>query len=281
MFGFCAWRAAALVILVFVLGACDRKENHPVSGEPAAINLSDGESKVVGFTRDVASRTITASVERGENIYDLSVMPATDLPAPGFAASLVAEDGSRFTVEFALDEASGRFWFREYTNVDELTGSSWNTDEIIYEEYVVNGQSFTTDYPNLGDEGLRRARNLHYHGIASSDLPAGVLDVGRAQAEYDAFYTSVAPASLNNNPTGEALMSLLGDPAFAAAVTGNTPDPLRIDTWDSRFCWAVTVCSRLKCGILGNPLCVPCVGATIACVVTEIICWFMGCGCCF
>ncbi len=191
-----------------------------------------------------------------------------------------------FSIEIALDEESGHIWYREQTDTDFLIASISRTPERVREEYVANGNHFATNYPNIGPRGIAKAKELFYQGRFPVIGSRAFLEVGEKLAEFDAFYRPYRSNSLHNNPEGARLMSALTDHSLRSLIVEGTPHgerPLatqRVDGWDSRFCWGATVCMTFKC-LTGNPLCIPCSGAVVACVIMEIACWFIGCDCCF
>lgn len=113
-------------------------------------------------------------------------------------------------------------------------------------------------------------------GGAQSVLPGTDKDLIVSQLEeFKAFYPN--QNSLNGNSNGYFVFDLLTDTSFARAVgsvileegdpEGNDgPFVLHMPDW----CHAALICVELKCPEAINPLCTPCVGLVVYCVIKEI-----------
>jgi hypothetical protein len=284
------WRRCVVIsgAMAALLAGCHDDQLTSESTAPAT-DSKKSTLRILTLAREEERRSVDATVEFGEEIRRVAISRWEDGPVPGMVAEISTGEGEPlFRIEVAVDDATGHFWYRERTPSDQLAGSFRQTRDRVYEEYTVNGKTFTTDYPNIGPAGVQRVKAWYFQGALPSDATPAFREVTEKFAEFDEFYRSYRSGSLHDNREGEHLMAFLSDAEVATEVTGKPVNPipidgtdasLRVEGWDSRFCWASAFCMRFKCPT--NPLCVPCTGATIACVFMEIACWIGDCDCCF
>jgi hypothetical protein len=273
----------SLMLVAAVLSpapGCSRSEA-PVSST-ARENIKGIE--IVKAVRDESRRVFRAEIARNNESRNVIITRADEAPLPlAMKAEIRDEKGNMlYRIELAFPPGQDGIWFLEQTASDMLTASISRTSDRVYERYEINGDKLAIDYPRLDDEAMDKIVARYLRGEALDSAPE-VEEVGARLADFGAFYERHLGNTLNNNPDGELLMTLLNDQSFADLVTGNQQSPQLIKDRLKRTCWAAVTCASFKCklGGLANPLCDACAGVAAACIIAEIACWFLGCDCCF
>jgi hypothetical protein len=277
--------SARKIVRVFVVallaGGCSDDVNIPGNTAVPVAELPAYDVVIARVVRDPDNRTISTQLTAGSAERQINITPfsTVDLPV-GFAADLSGPDEILYHVSLAWDpEDPANFRLMERSGEDFLTLSAGRSDDRLFEEYVINGDRFRADYPDLDRETRRRIMTHSGDGRLSCD-PAIVEFAGK-YAEFKNFYGRFSDTSLNHNPDGALLVALLTDDQYVAAAVGarDNGDPGKMaDKTADRICATATICGAFKCGTLVNPLCVPCAGTSLACAIAEVVCWIFDCG---
>jgi hypothetical protein len=271
------WSFIALALMV---PACTERANNSDTGSPVVVTGNGVE--IMNVERDETRRTVVATVSQHGIQRSLTLAPLPDGPSPGFTA-ILDDNGSFYEMSIAVNEHTAEVWIRERTAVDEMTMTIRQADGRVFESYEINGERMAFERPDLPfvqmEKALARTRAGTIHTAATPEL----RETGEVLAAFDAFYAPTLSNTLNNNPAGELLMSLLEDDVMTGVVVGDDPAPDRKDGLAQRGCFVATRCAAVACLIGGssNPICAACAGAATACAIVEIYCWFAGCDCCF
>ncbi len=273
------WIWGAVLAALMPTACAERASNSDATTPPV---ITGRGVEITRIERSEPRRTVRATVSTHGVERCVTLAPLPDGPSPGFTA--VIENGeSFFELAVAADEASGEIWFRERTDVDEMTMTLREHNGRMFERYEINGDAMSFDHAVLSPEQIEKALGYYHAGKIGSAATPEMRELGNVLAAFDAFYTPTMTNTLHGNPAGDLLMSLLEDEVFAGVVTGGDPSPERVDGAVSRLCWLAARCTALKCMFGGpsNSICVRCSGTVIGCAILELWCWWRGCNCCF
>jgi hypothetical protein len=270
----------SFIALALMLPACAERTNNSDADVPTTVTERGVEIRDV--ERDKTRRTVGATVVEHGIERHLTLVPLPDGPSPGIVATL-DEGGSFFEIALAVDERTGEVWIRERTAVDEMTITLQPQGERMLESYDINGDRIAFNRPALADAQMYKAVQSYRAGTIHRAPSPELQELGGVFATFDAYYTPTLSNTLHNNPAGALLMSLLVDEAMGSVVVGDDPTPDRKDGLVQRGCFVATRCAGLACllGGVGNPICDACAGASAACAIMEMVCWVVGCDCCF
>jgi hypothetical protein len=271
----------SFIVPALMLPACAEHTSNSDTKTP--IVVTERGVEIVEMERDEARRTVAATVVEHGLEARITIVSLTDGPSPGLVATIESDDKSFFELSIAMDETSGELWLRERTAEDVLTLTRREANGRVYESYEINGDELSLSYPSIGQAGLDKAVAQYRAGKLDAYSSPEIREIGDVLAKFDAFYTPTLSNTLHDNAVGELLMSLLNDPTMSDLVTGGEITPNRVDGLGNRFCLAASRCAAIKCPFGGsaNVVCAACTGATMACIIMEIFCWFAGCNCCF
>jgi hypothetical protein len=267
---------------VLPLAGCADKASNSDSAAPLAVTKSG--IQILEVERSEALRTVEATIAVAGEERRVAITKLFDGPlASGITARLTNEAGpDAFEFSIAADPATGEMWYRAQAGTDVLTASVHRTGARVYESYEINGDRFDVDYPALPPEQMQKAFARYRSGTLGQAVDADLQEINGKLSAFESFASAHEVPAFSGSGDGAVLASLLGDPAFAGLVSGDPIDPQRVDGLDYRTCLALSWCVTFSCAI---PqfwwLCVPCSGGLIGCIIMEVICWFIGCDCCF
>jgi hypothetical protein len=258
---------------------CHNDVEKPVAQQRVTVDTPRGRVMLQDAIHDVAGKTVTASVV-GDNInatFRLASI-SNDAHVVGGRAELIDPSGRLlFAVETTENRLTGEVTMTEATEDDYLAFSISGDDERVYEQYDMNGDVATFDYPALSDEAQRRAVNYHQHGLPVSRLPGDVSEYVANLAGFESYYGPHANTTLENNPYGQLLIQILTSPQLPSLVISDDEDP-HIIKWIQQTCTMARTCMALVCRV--NPaslVCELCSAVSIACTIVELICSWFGC----
>jgi hypothetical protein len=278
-----------IILLVAFLPGCGNETRAPVEGTKPGFDSPQGYVSVLDLVRDEQARRIEARILVGGSERHLTVKQPEGAPLPfGFCAELTDIDRNLlFGLQLAWNpDTPDSVWVKEETQSDWLTLFVRRSGNRVTEEYIVNDEPFSVDYPIVDSE------------LSPYDVIDSVLSESTEQAspeakelvariaDFKAFYERYAGNTLNANPDGEVLVSLLNDEDFVNYAVGGGitlkrgyDGALRSPTgrWFSRFCALASLCSAIKCvATPGNPVCLPCTGASVTCGIVIVAEWITG-----
>ena len=260
---------------------CDNEVQQP-RPMPVTLSLPTGEVTVSEVTRSEKEKRIGATVVCAEGTRNVTIIRCKQPGLPeGFEAQLSDGDDVLFSIAYGWGRKGQRVWFVERAGSDVMSGEMWRIDNRVVEEYDINGATFRAEYAAADAIDPSREDDSAVGGGTAEGVRGE--EYRRAREAFEVFYDNHIASDLRSNADGELLASLLTNEAFAKSVTGGK-DPggphLMGDKTADRICGIATLCGFLKCwaGGIANPLCVACMGTSIACVMAEMACWFADCG---
>jgi hypothetical protein len=280
--------ASVVLALALLLAGCAGKHETPLQTSKPVFDSPSGPVILLNLSRDEDKRTIDAEILVSDSRRHVVLKPLEGAPYEiGFCAEMTDEyDELLFRMQFAWDlEYPEAMWMQEQTNLDELTLTVTHAEHHTTEEYDINGDSLFVDYPAI-DEDLRQSVLTRCVQRESLIEPSPEeTELAEQFARFERFYSRHADNTLNNNEDGALLAFLINDRDFVEYIVRQS-DPVVYNSSgtarprpDEVICAIASACS-FKCyfGGLANPLCAPCVGVAVACVIATIACWILDCG---
>jgi hypothetical protein len=276
----------AVWLATMIIGGCSQ-ESAPSTSQNAPIaqfDLSTAKAMVTHFSRDSQRREVQVDVqlvwaggEVSKNVVTFSAQ-TRDNAWDGAHVSLGDEHG-RLLWEYTLGwDVNDMTWVRitERTDKDVLSIRKLPTAGMITEEYEFNGKQKSFTYPQSLTDGLSNPKTA-----ALTEADQALLE--KLRGEFQNFYNS--DNSLSENRYGVLLTELLSDDGFRAwlkssikATQASVVPNRKAVTDDSEktkdiICVIADICSTFKCSWTGlvNPVCVPCIGISLACLIADIV----------
>ncbi len=276
------WMELALVALVATipLACTDRAKEADTAHAPVPIAVTRSGVEVTKVEKSRADRRIQADIVNGKETRTIVFEPLTDAPMPvGFTVRIEGGDAGAFEVSLAWDRATGRVWMRQRTALDAFEIARRAYDGRVYESCDLNGERVESDHVDLPgvqiDKAIARWRQGRF------DPPTtDMRELESSFAQFDALAVTYRKSSLVANPDADLLRSLMNDPDFAAAISGESIDALRNDgNLATSLCHYLAICTGIACRFYA-PACGFCAAGAIACAIVDIACGFIGCDCC-
>lgn len=247
-----------------LLAGCDNdRSNNANAREPVAITRSGIE--ILEVTRRMDERTVEAVIVAGGEERQVTMEPLLDGPLPsGFRAQI--DDGDE--IAYGWDERSGALWFQQQSGENHFEMTRIVAHGRVAEEYVFNNRSLQLDYADLPAAITDKAVNKY---VARESLDGASAEVAELAGAFAAFEEFAAELPSDMTSTDQSLLtSLLTDPIFARAITGDDVDPNRPDG----LCKFFNVCAAISCKFINNiQICTICVAGSLACLFMDWFCY--------
>ncbi len=246
-----------------MLSGCEDRTNNSNAREPVAITQSGIE--IVDVTRRMDTRTVEAVIVAGGEERQVTMKPLLDGPLPsGFTAQLDGGD----EIAYGWDERSGAIWFLQQSGDMHFEMTRSVANGRVAEEYVFNDQTLHLDYADLPASITDKAVNKYVARESLDGTSAEVVELAGAFADFEEFAAEL-PSDMTS--TDQSLLtSLLSDPIFAGAITGEDVDPNRPDG----LCKFFNVCAAISCKLIHNvQICTVCVAGSLACLFMDWMCY--------
>jgi len=246
-----------------LLSGCEDRSNNSNARAPIAITRAGIE--IVDVTRRMDRRTVEAVIVAGGEERQVTMKPLLDGPLPsGFTAQLDGGD----EIAYGWDERSGAVWFLQQSGENHFEMTRIVAQGRVAEEYVINDRSLHLDYADLPASITDKAVNKYVAGESLDGTSPEVVELAGAFAAFEAFAAEL-PSDMTS--TDQSLLnSLLSDPIFAGAITGEDVDPNRPDG----LCKFFNVCAAISCKFIGNvQICTICAAGSLACLFMDWFCY--------
>ena len=246
-----------------LLAGCEDRANNTNARAPVAITRSGIE--IVDVTRRMDERTVEAVIVAGGEERQVTMKPLVDGPLPsGFAAQLDSGD----EIAYGWDERSGALWFQQQSGDMHFEMTRVVANGRVAEEYVFNDRTLHLDYADLPAAITDKAVNKYVAGASLEGASPEVVELADAFAAFEEFAAEL-PSDMTS--TDQSLLtSLLADPIFAGAITGEDVDPNRPDG----LCKFFNVCAAISCKFINNiQICTICVAGSLACLFMDWFCY--------
>lgn len=251
-------------------GCDDDPANNSRAREPIAVTESGIE--IVEVTRRMDQRTVEAVIVIGGEERQVTMKPILDGPLPsGFTAQL--DGGDR--VAYGWNEHSGAIWFQQQSGEDHFEMMRAVANGRVAEDYIFNDRSLHLEYADLPAPITDKALNKYAAGASFEQSSPEVVELHNAFSDFEEFAADLPDATTSSDAT--LLTSLLADPIFAGAITGEDVHPNRPDG----LCKFFNVCAAISCRIINNVhICTACLAGSLACLFLDWMCsaWCTGGG---
>ncbi|HEX5132938.1 MAG TPA: hypothetical protein VFX92_10680 [Candidatus Krumholzibacteria bacterium] len=273
---------ATVTILTFLpmVLSCDGSTQSVDSQHPRS-STTNGVS-VVQVSKDTSNHLISASVNIAGQPHRVDLAPADwSVPVPGITATLETAEGATVAeLSIGWRESTGEVWLVQAMNGNTLSMHFFERDGMITEEYDANGDKVILTHAVLEHEQLAKAAAKYQTGQLVLAPDVALRELGVPFSRLAGFATRHPEWTSENQPDWSALLAVMGDPTLANVVLGGDANPLRVDGLSRRTCLLLVLCATIGCIFL--PIaCIPCSGGVIACAIMEVVCWVIGCDCCF
>lgn len=255
------WMVAAAAAAL--LAGCEDRTNNSSARAPVAITRSGIE--IVDITRRMDKRTVEAVIVAGGEERQVTMKPLLDGPLPsGFTAQL--DSGEE--IAYGWDERSGALWFQQQSGDMHFEMTRVVANGRVAEEYVFNDRTLHLDYADLPASITDKAVNKYVAGASLDGTSPEVVELADAFAAFEEFAAEL-PSDMTS--TDQSLLtSLLADPLFASAITGEDVDPNRPDG----ICKFFNVCAAISCKFINNiQICTICAAGSLACLFMDWFCY--------
>ena len=244
-------------------GCNDDSANNSSVREPIAVTESGIE--IVEVTRRMEERTVEAVIVIGGEERQVTMKPILDGPLPsGFTAQLDGGDH----VAYGWSEHSGAIWFQQQSGENHFEMMRAVANGRVAEDYIFNDRSLHLEYVDLPASITDKALNKYAAGESLESASPEVVELADAFSSFESFVADL-PAGMTSGDN-DVLASLLSDPNFAVAITGEEPDPNRPDG----LCKFFNVCAAISCKFLNNiQVCTICAAGSLACLFMDWFCY--------
>lgn len=295
--------AALVTLIALVIAGCGKNSessentrtetNNSISApnvqQPLlSFDCDSGRARIMECIWDATSKRVALSADLeysglAKGRYRIEMQSCQWVNADRGARTSLFDENSDLLFEYTFRwDPTNPTWvsISERTSTDEMTIIRAVRGDSIRETYEINGTS---------QEFLYSQRILDYwrnllpaDSLTSAELRSADL----ISATFQSFYED--SNSLHHNKAGELLVGVMTNPKLrgwldrrpAPHLYNAMQKPNAAALTKEELCLIAAICDKIKClpvcGGLANPLCIPCAGIDLACLIADTVAWISG-----
>ena len=264
--------AAAAALLA---GCDDDRANNANTREPVAITQSGIE--ILSVTRRMDERTVEAVIVAGGEERQVTMEPLLDGPLPsGIVTTVTSRDGETIRRSYGWDASTGATYIREQSGQDDFELLRTPGAGRVVEQYRYNDIPLRLEFPEMSGEVYDKITSKVLRGESLDAATPGVREFAGAVEQFGEFAVQLPDRMTTSTAEGDLIGSLLTDPVFANAVTGE--DVIDLSLKDN-ICRFFNTCAAFSCRFFGTvQICTICLAGSLACAFLDLLCamWCAG-----